>query len=98
MSEFIHNVQVRIKDSSRGAMVFSLRCVSGLFLGLTLSLAVEEAFQTGTFAFWFTILLVTGIFLKLTQKWSAVGVLLFDLICVLMGMLLRMYILMAPGQ
>ncbi|MEO0337405.1 MAG: hypothetical protein AAF202_13500, partial [Pseudomonadota bacterium] len=36
-------------------------------------------------------------FLRIVKTWRVVSVLVFDLVCILTALLLRMYILIAPG-
>jgi hypothetical protein len=98
MEQLLQNVQGRIKDSSKSFGLFMAKTISGLFLGLTLALVTQELFQHGTIIFWFVILITTVTLLKVSRSWSFGGLLIFNLICVLCGMLLRMYILLAPGQ
>ena len=97
MSNFIDNVQDRVKTGSKNLTVFFLRTFSGLILGLVFALAGQELLKFGTFVFWFITLVVIGVVLRASQNWTAYGVFLFDLVCVLIGLLLRMYIFLAPG-
>lgn len=97
MSNFIQNVQGKVKYSAYYFFLLSLRIFSGAAVGLTLSLAGQEIIGYSSFGFWLVIVAVTGLFLKASKGWSAWGVLFFDLVCILLGLLLRMYILMAPG-
>ncbi len=98
MSQFISGVQDRLKTTSLDVLTFVLKVLSGSFLGLTLALISQEIIGFGTFSFVLVIVSMTLAFLKVAQKWSLVSVLVFNLVCILIGMLLRMYILIAPGQ
>lgn len=66
-------------------------------MGLTLALIGQEIIGYETISFSLVIVVVTTAFLRAARRWNLMGVLIFDLICVLIGMLLRMYILIAPG-
>ncbi len=90
-------VQLHLKKSSTGAFLFLVRMISGMILGLTFALVGEEIFGYGTFAFLFVIVVLTSLVLRFSRNWGFVGILVFDLVCVLIGMLLRLYIVMAPG-
>ena len=91
-------MQVRFKESSvsRGLIMFKI--LTGSLVGLTLALVLRQFFGVGNFGFTFVIVACIGIFLKLSKAWKYTGVLLFNLFCVMTAMLLRMYILVAPGQ
>ncbi len=94
----IQDVQYRIKTTSSGVFVFSLRLFSGLFLGLAFTIIGHEILQYGQFLYWFIIVLTTAVFLKISKPWGPWGIVIFNLVCLLVGMLLRMYILIAPGD
>lgn len=97
MGQFVENFQYRIKSSSTGIAVLLFRLAVGAFLGLTFALIGEQTIAYGGFAFAFVIVTVTMMFLKISSTWRTGGVLVFALVCVLLGLLLRMYIMVAPG-
>ena len=96
MRGFASNAQEGAKSTSRNLMHFLLRLVTGILLGLVLGLIGQELLQYGTFGLFFVIVVVTSLILKFFSTWSLAQILIFDLICVLVAMLLRMYILVAP--
>ena len=98
MGQLIQNVQVKIKKSSQGLFLFSIKMLSGLMLGLTLAIAGEEVVGYGTFSFWFVTVLFTAVFLRISRPWSFGALMIYNLVCLLMGLLLRMYVLVAPGS
>ena len=91
-----HGAQESVKSSSLSFLHFCLRLITGIVLGLVLALIGQELSGYGNFAMLFVIVVVTSIALKLLARRSLGQILIFDLICVLVGMLLRMYILVAP--
>lgn len=97
MGEFIENMQYTIKRNSQNIGLFVVRFLSGLFVGLTLTLVGQQILGYGQLLFWFVIILCTMVFLKITKGWKWVGVIVLDFILILMGLLLKMYILIAPG-
>jgi hypothetical protein len=97
MSELMQQFQMKVRVTGTGLMVFTARLISGLILGLTLTLIGQEAAGYGAVSFWFVLIAMTTTFVRLSRSWSASGVLIFDLIAVLMALVLRMYILIAPG-
>lgn len=96
-ARFISNVNEKIKTTSNTAALFALRALSGLFVGLTLALVGEEAIGYGVFSFVLVIAVSTGAILRASKKWGWIHLLIFNLICVLLGLCLRMYILIGPG-
>lgn len=97
MSSHLENMQMRLKNSTAQVLVVVFKLFSGAFLGLTFALIGQGIIGYGPFAFLFVIVAIGLAFMKLAKGWSASQVLVFDLICVLIGLLLRMYILIAPG-
>ena len=87
-----------IKESSRSFGLLALKIISGLFMGLTFALIFKQLMDVGHFMFTAIIIIFIGAFVKMSSKWKYTGVLLFNLFCVMTAMLLRMYILVAPGQ
>lgn len=100
IAEKMNNVGNKIQTSvSSGLFQLTynvLQIISGFVLGLTLALVAQEIMQFGNFALWFITLTVIGLFWKFTSEWNFVKLLIFDLICVLIGLSLKMYILVAP--
>ena len=90
------NMQEGVKNSSVSLLNISLRILTGLFLGLTLALVGQELIGYGSLAMLFAIVVVVGLVFKTTSGWTIGKILIFDLILVLVAMLLRMYILVAP--
>lgn len=90
------SAQEGVKSSTLSFFHFTLRFVTGILLGLVLGLIGQELVGYGTFALIFVMVVVLGVILKLLANWSVGQILIFDLICVLVAMLLRMYILVAP--
>lgn len=96
MGELGQMFQVRIKKTSDGLLSFIFRLLSGAFIGLTLALVGEQIFLYATLSFLLVIIFVTGIFLRVTRGLGFWAVLLVDLVCVLLALLFRMYLLVAP--
>lgn len=90
----------QMKDGFKSTSLFIVtllfKVLTGFFLGLALSLIGQEIVGYGSFGL-IVMLLVTLVgFLKISASWSIAQVLIFDLICVLVGQILKMYILLAP--
>lgn len=97
MSQFTVTIQNRIKSSSASISLTVLKIYSGMMLGLVFALIGEEIFGYGSLSFSFVMVTVLALFWRLSRKWGWVQLLSFDLICILVGLLLRMYIYLAPG-
>lgn len=78
------------------ALNWTFKFLSALALGLTMALIGQEVFKYGLVLFLFVMVLTLGLVLRSLKSASIVNVLVFDLICVLVGLALKMYILMAP--
>jgi hypothetical protein len=97
MAQLVENVQQTLKKTSSSAALITLKVLTGLVLGLTLTLIFQEIFQYGNLLFMFVIVVFTGGFIRLSRSWDWKTLLTFNLICVLVGLLLRLYVLVAPG-
>lgn len=96
MKGFSTNVQDGVKTSSVSLICLTLRVLTGFMLGLTLGLIGQELIGYGTLALTFMMVVVVGLVIKTTSGWNIGKILILDLILVLVAMLLRMYILVAP--
>ncbi len=97
MGNLINNVQDRIKTSTNVAALLTFKVFTGLYLGLTLALIGDEVIGYGWFSFLLVMAVVVGSLLKVARAWTWMHMMIFNLICVLILLLLRMYILIAPG-
>jgi hypothetical protein len=90
------NMQEGVKSSSISLIGITLRVITGFMLGLTLTLIGQELIGYGSLAMLFVMVVVVGLVVKTTSGWTIGKILIFDLVLVLVAMLLRMYILVAP--
>ncbi len=98
MAQISHVIQEKMKNSSLHFGIGILRLFSGMILGLTFALIADEILKLGVVSFLFIIVSVTYAFMKISKSWRLMNVVVFDLVCVLLGMLIRLYILTAPGE
>lgn len=100
MSELVGRMQSGLKKTSGDVGLFALKLLSGAMLGLTFGLVMQEimgaAEGENLIAFFFIIVVSTAAFLRIAKTWGLTATLVFDLICVLLGMVLRLYIMVAP--
>lgn len=97
MSQFIEDLQYKIKTSSGSLFLFSFKFLIGSILGLTFALIGQQMTAYGTLAFFLVIAAAIGVFYKISQSWKWSQCFIFSLFCVLVAMLLQMYIQVAPG-
>lgn len=97
MSEFVNNVQERFKSTASIWLLLLMRIITGTLVGLTLALAGQVIFQYGEISFIMIILATVALALKLMQSMSLVQILVTDLILVLVGLVLKLYIHMGPN-
>ncbi len=97
VNQIMGNMQHRIKSSSFGVFTILLKLVSGLVLGLTFALVGQEMIGYESLAFMFVMVVVLGVFLRIAKNWRVLGVVVFNVFLILAGMLLRVYIVIAPG-
>jgi hypothetical protein len=97
MSQFLEDLQYKLKASSGSALLFSFKIFMGFVLGLTFALIGQQMTNYGSLAFLLVILSTMAVFYRISRGWQWAHSFVFALICVLVGLLLRMYILIAPG-
>lgn len=97
MRSALSTVNQNMKVVSEGLLVFSLKLLSAFVFSSTVALIFLEIIGFGTFSFVLVNITIFLALLKCMKGWGLVSILVFDLICVLVALLLRMYILVAPG-
>lgn len=100
MAEFVNRMQQGLKQTSTDFALLTIKLVSGGAIGFTLALIVQEFLGQPselTLAFLFTFFITIGAFWRLSRSWGLSAVLVFDLIAVLTGLLLRLYVMIAPN-
>lgn len=96
LQDFSGSVQNSAKNASISLAATILKVITAIMISLTVALIGQEVFAYETFAFSFVMIVISSAIWKLMQHWGLGAVLLFDLFCVLVATLLRMYILLAP--
>jgi hypothetical protein len=93
----LEDLQFKLKTSSASLALMIYRAVSGLVLGVTISLVVDEILQSGSLVFVIVTAVTLAAYWRISRPWQWLGVTISNLTFVLIGLLLRMYILVAPG-
>ncbi|PWU14986.1 MAG: hypothetical protein C5B49_12435 [Bdellovibrio sp.] len=91
-----YKVQEGVQVTFSTILVWWVKFMSALFLGFTFSLIIQEIMQFRFLGFLFALTVATSALLKVMQRWSLITTIVFDLIWVLVGLALKMYILLAP--
>lgn len=89
-------VQTGAKNASHSMAHMALRALSSLFIGLVLAIIIQELSQSGYLMLLFLTIVITAALYKALARLTILNILVFDLVCVLIGTVLRMYILIAP--
>lgn len=97
MGQFIENLQYKLKTSSSGLLLMLFKCFIGFMLGLTFALIGAQIIGYGKLAFFLMIVATMATFYRISRGWKWGHATVFAFVCVLLALLLRMYILMAPG-
>lgn len=97
MKKYVVVMQNNLKKSSGSFLTFLLKVITGGLIGLTLALVGQEMFKYGNFLFVFVIMMTLTAFLAISRRWNIWTLGVFNLFCILLGLLLRMYALVAPG-
>ena len=92
----VNNIQVGAKSATMSIFLIAVKAFTAFIIGLTLSMVGQELFSYGTISFVFVLVTTIAVLMKTMLNWGLGAVLIFDLISVLMALLLRMYILIAP--
>ena len=100
LADNLKNVASNMQQSTKNASItFSqrvLRLISGFFVGIVLSLIIQEFTQSGTLMLLFFTTLFMLIVYKLLRQLSLFQIFIFDVICILIATSLRLYIMIAP--
>ncbi|OFZ28550.1 MAG: hypothetical protein A2622_05505 [Bdellovibrionales bacterium RIFCSPHIGHO2_01_FULL_40_29] len=100
ISDNIKNMASNLQQGAKNTTVTLtqkiLRVISGLFLALIASLIIQEMMQSGTLMLIFFIVLFTAVIYIFLGRLTVLQILIFDLICVLIVSLMRLYIMVAP--
>lgn len=90
------NMQDGVRTSFFSSLLFTLRMISGTLLGAFLGLVAQELMGFGNLGLTLCLLVVLTVFMRISSGWTYARLFVFDLICVLVAQLLRMYIMLAP--
>ena len=96
INQWAGNLQAGIKTSSVSIVNVVVKLFSAFVIGLTFSIVGDALLHYGTFSHLLVIMVTIAVVLRLMKDWTLARVLIFDLFCILLALLLRMYIVIAP--
>ena len=96
LNRFSNQLQQGAKNTSQLAVTIALKVMTAFFVSLTFTIVAQELMGFSSLSFTFVFLLSFALLFRIMAKWTMGAVLIFDLICVLVALLLRMYIVVAP--
>lgn len=100
MSDRINQLSTSLQSTTKStfSMVVgvSLKLVSSFIISFVISLVAQTMVGFGQLSFLFCLVVGTSLLLRLMWNWSLGATLIFNLFCILVALLLRMYILVAP--
>lgn len=97
MGEMMSKMQFQVKKSSSDLSTYIFRVLTGGWVGMIFAHIFQMIFEYGNFLFFFVIVLMTGSIVRVTKGWGFFSVIILNLFCILIGVLFRMYIIVAPG-
>jgi succinate-acetate transporter protein len=95
MNDFKERLTTNIKGSATQFFIFFLRLVAGAILGLSVAIATQTSMNIGIYSFMFIVITLMMVVLHLTSNLRMLGSIIFLLVLVLIGVLLKLYILTA---
>ncbi len=100
ISQRIEGLAATVKGSAQNTSVritsLFLRVLTGLILGYVFGLMAQEIMEFGNLLVLFFVIVFTSFFYRVSQSWSLLKIVLFDIFCALVLQILKMYILLAP--
>ena len=96
MGKKIDRIQFRAKKSPTGLSVYFLRVVTGGWIGIVFAHFFHGFFGFETFLLSLVVLVITCMIVFLTKRLGFFLLVIFNLLCVLSGVLLQMYVKLAP--
>lgn len=96
VSNMSQQLQEGFRITLTGLFGWALKLFSAFMIGLTFALVGQEAFTYGNMAFLLVLVVAAGLIVRWISAWTILNVVVFDLICVLVGLSLKMYIMLAP--
>ncbi len=90
------NMKNSTQSSGYRGLTIALRLLTGLILGYVIGLIGRQLMGYGYLGVILFVVVTTAVFFKISSQWSLLKVFLFDIFCVLVLQILRMYILLAP--
>lgn len=88
--------QEGVKSGTLQMTHLALRVVTGIFVGLVLSLIAKQLIGYGNLSMLFVMLVILALIVRALKFWSFGKIFVFDIVCILVATVLNMYIHLAP--
>lgn len=96
VGQMVSSLQNGAKNASQSVLSLLIKMVSVFVIGLTLAMIGQELVHYGTLGFVFVLLIFAAGLFRAIYTWTLGATLVMDLVCILLALLLRMYIFIAP--
>jgi len=96
-SNSMEKFQEGTKNSLYTIFLLILKIISSFFFGLLIALIFKELFHFGNLLFLFSLLTFAAVFFKLTSNLTLRNLIIANSFIVLICLLLKMYIMIAPN-
>lgn len=93
---FTHNMKHSAQATGLTVFTAILRVLTGLVLGYVIGIVAQELIGFGSLVILLFVVVTTAAFYKISSEWSLFKVFLFDVFCILVLQILKMYIMLAP--
>ena len=97
LNKVTSKIEQEINSGASRILLFCARLITGSFVSLTLGLIFQKIMGFEQIGLTFFCIVGILLFLKTTSSWTFLKIAVFNLIFILIGLVLRMYILVAPG-
>ncbi|MCB9073724.1 MAG: hypothetical protein H6623_08885 [Bdellovibrionaceae bacterium] len=95
MGEFKERLTTNLKNSSLQFLIFLLRLLIGALIGLSIAISAQTMSSIGIYTFMFIVVVSMMLVLRITRSLGLLGSIIFLLVLILIGVLLKLYILEA---
>jgi hypothetical protein len=96
VNQITASLQNTTKSTFSSLLAITLKAGSSFLISFVVALIVQTIVGFGQFSFLLSLIVGTSLLMRLMWTWSIGATLIFNLVCALVALLLRMYILVAP--
>lgn len=97
VGQLINKMHFQVKRTSNHFGTYIFRVITGGWIGAVFAHLFQIILGFENFLFFFVIVMTTGAVVRVTRDWGFFSITILNLFCILIGILLQMYIKIAPG-